>query len=333
MKSLLILRKLSVENANTIAGITYGFPAVSAFLGFTHALSRELDTRLGVKLGGCAVVCHQHQVHAYQPAGWGDYVFSLTRNPLTKEGNTPAFVEEGRMHMEVSLLIECDFISDDFDFDTGDQLAEIRQFQELVQQQALSRRLAGGVITNLESVEFIELDDAENERAKQIRQQLYRSLPGFALVDRSGLLQDYRQQMAEQGTDLEIIDAWLDFFTLKQKAVAKLQEDEEPTEQSSADWQLIEKPASGWLVPIVVGYRGISPLYEGGEVARTRDGRTPFRFVEPAYGVGQWISPHRIRNIEHLIWRYQLKDDWYLCKNLYQAPAPLGSVSTMEIKD
>src|SRR5690554_6212642 len=109
MKSLLSIKNIKVENANAIAGLTYGFPAVSNFLGFTHALSRALNKKLGLSLGGCAIICHQHRVQAYQPAGWGDYVFALTRNPLTKEGNTQPFNEEGRMHMEVSLLIECDF--------------------------------------------------------------------------------------------------------------------------------------------------------------------------------------------------------------------------------
>src|SRR5687767_14223913 len=103
MKALLTIRNICVDNANAIAGLTYGFPAVSHFLGFTHALSRKLTRKLGVALGGCAVVCHSHKVQAYQPSGWGDYVFALTRNPLTKEGDTAPFNEEGRMHMEVTL--------------------------------------------------------------------------------------------------------------------------------------------------------------------------------------------------------------------------------------
>ena len=31
---LLILRQLKVKNANAVAGLIWGFPAVSAFLGF-----------------------------------------------------------------------------------------------------------------------------------------------------------------------------------------------------------------------------------------------------------------------------------------------------------
>ena len=60
MKSLLILKNINVENANTIAGLTYGFPAITHFLGFVHALSRKLHQKSRVGLGGCAVIYHQH---------------------------------------------------------------------------------------------------------------------------------------------------------------------------------------------------------------------------------------------------------------------------------
>lgn len=65
MSSLILLRRLRVENANAIAGVTWGFPAITHFLGFTHALSRKLTQSHGLRLDGCAVVCHQHQIHAH----------------------------------------------------------------------------------------------------------------------------------------------------------------------------------------------------------------------------------------------------------------------------
>src|SRR5699024_3045395 len=105
MGNLLVLRHLKVENANAIAGHTWGFPAISNFLGFTHALSRKTEPALELTLSDCGVVCHRSQVQAYQPSGWGDWVFALSRNPLTRESKTAAFVEEGRMHLDISLII------------------------------------------------------------------------------------------------------------------------------------------------------------------------------------------------------------------------------------
>ncbi len=40
MKGLLLLDRIEVQNANAAAGMTWGFPALTQFLGFTHALSR-----------------------------------------------------------------------------------------------------------------------------------------------------------------------------------------------------------------------------------------------------------------------------------------------------
>jgi CRISPR-associated protein Csy2 len=313
MKSLLILRHLTVENANAIAGLTYGFPAISAFLGFTHALSRKSNRELGVSLGGCGVVCHGHQIHAYQPGDRGDFVFALTRNPLTKEGRTAAFVEEGRMNMDVSLLIECDFDIEDVDFSTDDAVEDRKLFEEWIQTQVLTQRLAGGTITGLKTVDFEELGSAPEERRRQMRGLLYRSLPGTALLDRTSLLQEHHQRRCEQSPDSRLLDSWLDFAALKWRAIPELAAEEEPTEEHSADWEYMPKPAGGWLVPITVGYKAIAPLYDNKQVARTRDDSTPFRFAELAYGIGQWISPHRIRDIEELIWRYHNDGEWYLC--------------------
>lgn len=58
MSSLILLRRIRVENANAIAGLTYGFPAITHFLGFSHALSRKLKETHGLNIDGCAVVSH-----------------------------------------------------------------------------------------------------------------------------------------------------------------------------------------------------------------------------------------------------------------------------------
>lgn len=321
MKSLLILRNIKVENANAIAGLTYGFPAISSFLGFVHALSRTLQKDHGLSLGGCAVVCHQHHVCAHQPAGWGDFSFALTRNPLNKDESTASFVEEGRMHMEVSLVIECDFTASSLEFGSGDRDDDIRQFQTYVQNKVLAQRLAGGTILQMhqwQPVIFAEVPEDGNKIDAFRRKWMARLLPGFLLVKRADLLAAHFDKLRESQPDAELMDAWLDFAALKYRAVANAGPDDIAPEQRKATWQRIPKPGSGWLVPITAGFRAISPLYENGSVANTRDNSTPFRFVESAYSVGEWISPHRIQELDHLFWRYQVADDWYLFQNNYR---------------
>lgn len=72
MSRLIVLPRIQVENANAISGLTYGFPAITHFLGFTHALSRKVQQSHGVTLTGCGVVCHQHQIMAHQASERGD---------------------------------------------------------------------------------------------------------------------------------------------------------------------------------------------------------------------------------------------------------------------
>ncbi|KFI21589.1 type I-F CRISPR-associated protein Csy2 [Nitrosococcus oceani] len=310
MSAILILRHLKVENANAIAGHTWGFPAISNFLGFVHALSRKTKPELGLTLNGCGVICHRSQVQAYQPGGWGDWVFALSRNPLTKESKTAAFVEEGRMHLDISLVIPVEgriVSGEDHAAELQNKLAHIVQ----------TLRLAGGTIRDLARVELHSIPYDEEDQIKLTRKLMRSLLPGFALVSRAETLADHLDDLQRQNPQAEPLDAWLDFAALKYQATAP---NESKADNTPVEWKSVPKPANGWLVPITIGYRAISELYEPGTVARTRDIRTPFRFVEAVYSLGQWLSPHRITRWEDLLWHYQADPDsgWYLCANQWQ---------------
>lgn len=309
MDALLVVRNIRVENANAIAGLTWGFPAITNFLGFVHAMSRKLPKEFAVQLDGCGVICHHHQVQAHQPRGWGDHVFALTRNPLTKEEKSPAFVEEGRMHLTVSLLIPVIGVLDD--------KCESTELQQTLTRLILSQRLAGGMIVDVERIDVLEPPENFEELRLFEQKQLRKLLPGFALVQRADLLAEHIRHCLTQSSDSEPLDAWLDFSAIKFKA-------EKPEgvvdDQTSAEWQYIPRPGGGWLVPVTTGYRGLSPLYDPGVVDRSRDITTPFRFVESGYSLAEWISPHRAISLEQLIWRYHVEPEtgWYLCQNRYK---------------
>ncbi|MDB2613921.1 type I-F CRISPR-associated protein Csy2 [Chlamydiales bacterium] len=303
MKSVLILRKIKVEGANAISGLIYGFPAITHFLGYVHAISRELDTKMGITLGGCAVIAHKNQIHSYKNGGGGEQIFSLTRNPLTEDANTSPFNEEGKLHIEISLVIECNFTRDDFKDD-------VKNFEKLIYQLAIKRRLAGGIITEIASVTFEEIPEDEENIAKQLNRMKRRLLPGAVLLDRSDIFTKY----LSENKSLSSVEALLDFYTLKSSAVQPLDTDK----SSEVEWNDIPKPCRGWMVPIQLGYKAISPLYEGGKVTRARDSTVPFRFVEPVYGLGEWLWVHRIEDIESIIWNYKHEKDFYICLNKNQ---------------
>ena len=288
MSNVIVLPWLKIENANAVAGLTWGFPAITHFLGYTHALSRRLQASHGLRLEGCGVICHHHQVHAYSSGR--DYQFALTRNPLTREGKTASFNEEGRMHLTVSLVLECH--GEIANGDVGKQ-ALARHVETLCQTQ----KLAGGSIVGLRRVEVCS--------ASALKARLFGLMPGFALLDRSLLLDEYHQQLKQEKPDAELLDAWLDFAALK-KAAEK--------EGERVTWRWQKRPHPGFLVPLMTGWQRISPLYEPGSVNNARDEETPFCFTEAVYGIGEWRGLHRIQELTDLFWRYSTTETGYYCR-------------------
>ncbi len=304
MKHYLLLKKMDVQNANAIAGLTYGFPAMTHFLGFAHALSRKLSQTLSVNLGGVAVISHKNDVHVRQPSGWGDYVFALTRNPLTPQGNTAPINEEGRMSMQVSLFIEVDGI-------VGGAKQTEQELLSHVTKWVPTMRLAGGQITHIENYQLLT---SEKEQHKALRQLM----PGFALVDRCDYLAEHFQHIQTQAEASTLMDAWCDFSTLKYRAIPQDREasTEEGETKRKANWEYQPKPNSGYLVPISTGYCAISECYAPGQVANVRDTSVPVTFAETAYSIGEWLSVHRLANIRQGIWRYHHHYPWYLAKGI-----------------
>lgn len=317
MKHYLLLKKIEVQNANAIAGLTYGFPAITNFLGFAHALSRQLSQRLTVNLGGVAVISHKHTVHARRPSGWGDYVFALTRNPLTQQGNTAPINEEGRMSMQISLLIEIEGIRG------GDRQTEQTLIEHL-KTVVPSLRLAGGQITHVAAYQLLASE-------AQQRHALRRLMPGFVLIDRHDYLAKHFEQLQQHNPGSTLMDAWCDFATLKysatpladdtiaqhdalEKGSADTRATEKDDTKQKAVWQAQPKPETGYLVPIATGYCAISECYAPGEVANVRDTQVPVVFAETAYSVGEWLSVHRLQEIQQGIWCYHHDSPWYLAK-------------------
>ena len=313
MKGLLVLKHIQVEGANAIAGFTWGFPAIANFLGFTHALQRQFERtsdKPSLSLLGCGIICHDHQVQAYKSHEYGDNVFALTRNPVDKTGKSSSFVEEGRMRMDISLVIPYDGRIRGNDVD--EVISELKSL-------AFRQRLAGGTIVDIKKAEIWALSGTEDENSHKVRRVMRSLLPGFALVSAKDCLAEHQQKrkgqpgpLSEYGCTDTDLQAWLEFSALTARST-KVEE--------QVEWGLDPRPNSGWLRPITVGYKAISPLYQPGEVANTRDNETPVQFVENLYSLGEWLSPHRIKHIDQLYWYYKHDESLghYLCANNYQA--------------
>lgn len=314
----IIFEHIHVQNANCIAGFTYGFPSITHFLGFGHALSRKLHKSKQLTTEGCAVICHQHQLHAYQPKRYEDYVFAQTKNPPRENGKNskgknkakvaPPIIEEGKMNMIVSLIMECPNF-------TLSRQTDVQSFAQDLLSLAFQHRLAGGSIQHIQGVHVLTKKTDTRGQKKQMRQIKRLLLPGFVLMDRTDLLAEYYQQKKQDNEATELIDTWLDFSALKYEAEAILDDDQtEPDKDTKAKWTRVDKPAAGWLVPITNGYKAISPVYPPGEVVNARDRSCPFCFVESTHSIGEWQSLHRIKNVADILWHYHDEPDWYLCR-------------------
>jgi len=354
---LLLLPRLRVQNANAISSpLTWGFPSPTAFLGFTHALERRLSAQHGQIFDGVGIICHDFEPLIFSPNRRQHKIFTQSRNPVylkrdaTKfiaEGTPPAIVEEGRAHLEVSLVIALrnDFIEDQ----------DGQYFAEDAYHTALGMRLAGGSLlpcarnrrTQPAWLSWPDTAESQRKAFSRLRRQL---LPGFALVHRPDILRDRLAKLRdEDAPSATLLDALLDLTRLDHFPVESTadttsvrdgdvkiapQEIGSPTENQDTDkkveWRTERRP--GWLVPLPIGYAGISPLYQPGTVSGTRDETTPFRFAESLYSLGQWIGPHRLTSLEQLLWHNDTDPDagLYRCINRYSDTLPKTDVDALQ---
>jgi CRISPR-associated protein Csy2 len=116
MRRFLLIPHIKIHNANAMSSpYTIGFPAMTAWLGAVHALQRHVQQQgfSDVSFLKVGISCHAFDLQTYK--GRGDFVSSIigTSNPLDKDGNRPAFIEEARCHLTVSLLVEYEGLDPD----------------------------------------------------------------------------------------------------------------------------------------------------------------------------------------------------------------------------
>ena len=290
MRQFLLIPHLKLHNANAMSSpYTIGFPAMTAWLGAVHALQRKLHSKgCEVSLTKVGVSCHEFNLQTYK--GQGDFVHSIigTANPLDKGGSRPAFIEEARCHLEVSLLIECQNIDPD----------EKEQFLEDVQQLICSMKFASGDVLAVKKCQILQFDeDADQDR--ELKPILNKLMLGHVLVERRDLV----IESMKQGKDA--LDAVLDYL--------KVTHSSSVDENGKVIWTS-KRNAQGWLVPIAVGFQGISEL---GIAKNQRDADTPHRFAESVLTLGEFLMPYRIESIDQLLWQYHvdLENNLYLCQN------------------
>jgi CRISPR-associated protein Csy2 len=141
----------------------------------------------------------------------------------------------------------------------------------------------------------LNLDD--EKKVRKIKGQL---MLGSVLIERRDLM-----QKSMQDEDKDAIDALLDYVKISHYCFKD--------EDEKVSWQS-KKKEKGWLVPISVGFQGISDL---GKAQNQRDQETPHRFSESVVTLGEFVMPYKINTLDEMMWQYHFipEKNLYLCQN------------------
>jgi len=291
MRRFILIPHLKIHNANAMSSpYSIGFPAMTAWLGAMHALQRKLNNKgHDIELTRLAVSCHDFNLQTHK--GQNDFVHSIvgTANPLDKDGSRPAFIEEARCHLDVSILIECQNIDPD----------EKETLLDDIQNSICSMKFASGDLLAVKACELLTFDE-EGQKDQELKSILNKLMLGHVLIERRDLV----IQGMQEGQDA--LDVILDYL--------KVTHNSQIDENGKVTW-LSTRKEKGWLVPIAVGFQGISEL---GIAKNQRDADTPHRFAEAVLTLGEFVMPYRIESIDQLLWQYHvdLENNLYLCQNL-----------------
>ncbi len=291
--NLLLIPHIRVQNANALSSpYTIGFPAMTAWLGAVHALQRKLNQRgVDVSFDAVGVVSHEFDLQTYM--GPGDYEYSIvgTANPLDKTGSRPAFIEEARCHLEVSLVIRHSYI------EKLDESNILDLIESLLNGQM---KIAGGDILGFSTPQLYK-------DFNQIRPKL---MPGYALIERRDLM----IEAMESGQDA--LDAMLDYLAVHHRC----EQLEDSRGEFTVNWHSERKRTGsddkrGWIIPIATGFQGISEL---GSAKNQRDPDAPHRFAEAVVTLGEFKMAYRFDYVEEILWQYHYmpEEHLYLCQQV-----------------
>lgn len=281
----LLFDHVRIHDVNAIASpLTYGFPSVGGFLGAMHALSRKI-TGHGepIYLDGVLIASHHCDVQVYRSAPFRDYTFKLARHPLGKDGKSRPIIEEGKVHLDVSLVVEvrCSAVAL---YHNDEQKEFCTQMKEMLMRQ----RIAGGSVLSIKEVRLFRADS----KVSYIIGKLF---PAFVLMSAQSDLLEITEQLKKENAEATHLDALI--------ATAKLAHN--PLESGKWEAKSVKRDR-GWLVPIHLGYQAISPLFAPDEVKEMRDNEQQSQFVEAIYGLGKWVfAPRLSSQFDKAFWRYK----------------------------
>ncbi len=297
----LLLKKVRIRNANSISSpITYGFPAITGFLGAFHAISRKVQADEELKelsLGGVLLACHECEPQVYRPSSYSNYTFNQSRNPIKKDGKTASIIEEGKCHLTMTFVVEV-LASRRVKEEVTNRLIE--KIPQWIQQ----HRMAGGSVQGMAKYEPVQFFPK-----RQINDVIPQLMPAFVLMDAQEEFGQIIDKLQQDNANITPLDALLDISTIHHRPIEQ--------KNNTVKWENYSvKQGHGWLVPMPIGYQGISDKYQAGLMQNVRNPKYPSQYVEAIYGLGKWLYPYHLKRNDKILsafWRYSHDDE----KQLY----------------
>lgn len=289
MRKFLIIEKLNIVDANAFSSAyTIGFPAMPAWLGFVHNLQRNLtNTFKDVRLDKTGIICNKFDARLFKASRFSKSCVIEKRHPLAKDGKVDAFIEEPLCSLNATLIIEVENL----------EKYEEEEFISILSNLLKSGiKIASGIVWNYKRIKLQNIDENDPNDIKKL---LVKINSGFAIINRSSFISNDMSQ-----NNVTAFDSLVSYMEVTSKAT--IDEDEKVTWTNS-------KKEKGWLVPISVGYQGLSEL---SNIDNQRDSDVEHRFAEAIVTLGEFVMPYKLSSIDELLWQYEYVENknLYLCK-------------------
>lgn len=300
IQRILTIPKIKVLNANALSSpITVGFPAMTAWLGAAHALERHLQAAGYDQFSIKSVGVVSNEYHLRVQTSENGYTKSIigSRNPLKKDGKSPSFIEEPKCNLTVSIFMEYSGLEKD------DEEAFKVSLTHLLNSKM---RLAGGDILEFKAPFISKLNENSDDYTQSLRKLTRSVMPGYAILERRDLL------LAEMENGHDALDGILEAVKTENYCAAEPPSEKNKdtnTEPKRLPWKQRRKH-KGWIIPIATGFHGLTDI---GTALNQRDPDTPHRFAEAIITLGEFKMPHKINNIDELLWQYHYDEE----NNLY----------------
>lgn len=287
----ILVSNLKIEGANAASSnITIGFPAITAWMGMVHAWERKLwqmiPDIIPPVFEAVGISCRKFNLQTYKDKTSWIATIPNRRKPMEYRNSKyahAAIIDEPKADMTVDLILSLK------DYENQNYKGIVKSLPDVIAQS----RAVGGYIVSTPDILAMSIEDDEDLKEMN-RRFIAKMMPGFALIDRSDLLEEDNS-----------LGYMLDILSVQTSQI----KDENGNTYMTPPVQNI----SGWIVPIVTGFRRLNEPTK--PIKNERAIQFKHCFVEPAITLGEFKMVNQIKDIRHMLWYYSHTNFKYHCLN------------------